>query len=66
MDPDTKLISIRHEAPNYEWFSFTGKLKHCCDANLDVLGLNNKVALIALKSIKTGDELTISYKYVRF
>lgn len=42
-------------------FSFTSKLKHSCDSNLYVVGLNNKVALIALKPIKPGDELTISH-----
>ncbi|XP_026318426.1 SET and MYND domain-containing protein 4-like [Hyposmocoma kahamanoa] len=46
---------------NIGWFSFTGKLKHSCDANLLVLGLNNKIALIAIRPIKKGDELTISY-----
>lgn len=63
VDPDTMIMG--NAAPNRGWFSFTGKLKHCCDANLQVLGLNNKVALIAIKSIKKGDELTISYRYVR-
>lgn len=64
MDPDTGILG--HTMPNFGWFSFSSKLKHCCDANLLVLGLNNRVALIAIKPIKNGDELTISYKYVRF
>lgn len=57
---DTGTIS-RDTMCNVGFFSFTGKLKHCCDANLLVLGLNKKIALIAAKPIKKGDELTISY-----
>lgn len=59
MDPDSGIVG--HAMPNYGWFSFTGKLKHCCDANLLVLGLNNQVSLIAIKPINKGDELTISF-----
>lgn len=57
---DTKTITT-NSTTNIGWFSFTGKLKHSCDPNLLVIGLNNKVALIAIKPIKKNDELTISY-----
>lgn len=57
---------LKYANPNFGWFSFTGKLKHCCDANLLVLGLNNQVSLLAIKPINKGDELTISYRYVTF
>lgn len=46
---------------NWGWFSFMGKLKHACDANLIQLGLKNDVALTALHDIKKGTELSISY-----
>lgn len=59
-DAMSDAITSVHER-NYSLYSFTGKLKHSCDPNLYVVGLNNKVALIALKPIKTGEELTISY-----
>lgn len=45
-------------------FSFTGKLKHACEPNLLVVGLRRKVALVALKTIPKGTELTISYVWV--
>ncbi|KAI5637804.1 SET domain-containing protein [Phthorimaea operculella] len=46
---------------NSGWFSFAGKLKHSCDANLLIIGLKNKIALVAIRPIKKGDELTISF-----
>lgn len=50
-----------HGYPNRGWFAFAGKLKHSCDANLLTIAVNKKVALIALKPIKKGQELTISH-----
>ncbi|KAJ2940398.1 hypothetical protein O0L34_g77 [Tuta absoluta] len=49
------------ELPNSGWFSFAGKLKHSCNANLLLMGLKNKIALVAIRPIKKGDELTISF-----
>lgn len=59
-ESDTGVVHLLNKT-NYGLFSFTSKLSHSCDPNLLVVGLNNKVALLALKSIKSGDELTISY-----
>ncbi|XP_052757185.1 uncharacterized protein LOC113510065 [Galleria mellonella] len=47
--------------PNFGWFSFANKLKHCCEPNLLVVGLNDKIGLVAVKPIKKGTELTICY-----
>lgn len=42
-------------------FSFTSKLRHSCEPNVLLVGLNHKMALIAWKPIKAGEELQISY-----
>ncbi|KAM3957666.1 uncharacterized protein ACR2FA_008378 [Aphomia sociella] len=47
--------------PNFGWYSFTSKLTHCCEPNLLAVGLNDKIALLALKPIKKGEELTICH-----
>ncbi|KAI8439828.1 hypothetical protein MSG28_013495 [Choristoneura fumiferana] len=41
-------------------FALTGKLNHSCDPNVVVIGLNNRVALVAVKPIKKMTEITIS------
>lgn len=51
-----------HEKPNVALFSFIGKLKNSCTPNVAAVYNNNKMSLIALESIKTGEELTISYQ----
>ncbi|XP_011561474.3 SET and MYND domain-containing protein 4 [Plutella xylostella] len=50
-----------HIVPNYGLFSFSGKLKNSCDPNLLAVGLDNKLALVAIKPIQPGTELTVSY-----
>ncbi|KAI5637818.1 hypothetical protein NE865_09473 [Phthorimaea operculella] len=54
-------ILTAHIQLNFGFFSFASKLKHDCNANLVVLGLNNNIALMAIRPVKTGDELTISF-----
>ncbi|KOB71230.1 Dihydrofolate reductase, partial [Operophtera brumata] len=39
----------------------SSKLKHSCEPNLLVVGLNDSVALVTLRTIAKGEELTISY-----
>ncbi|KAI8439834.1 hypothetical protein MSG28_013501 [Choristoneura fumiferana] len=46
---------------HFGWFAFTSKLKHACEPNVLVLGLDNRVALVALKPIKKNAELKISH-----
>lgn len=56
----TMDITLKPEA-NTGLFPFTCNLKHACEPNLLVLGIYNKVALVATKTITKGTELTISY-----
>lgn len=58
---DCETLQYNVLAPNHGYFTFASKLKHCCDANLQIIALNNKLALMALHPIKKGKELTISY-----
>lgn len=50
-----------YDEPNFGWFSFIGKLKHSCDANVLVVAINNNAGLVAQKAIKRGTELSVSY-----
>lgn len=47
---------------NYGYFSMIGKLNNSCTPNTIALYNNNKISLIALEPIKSGDELSISYQ----
>ncbi|KAI8439827.1 hypothetical protein MSG28_013494 [Choristoneura fumiferana] len=52
-----------HKLHNFGFFSFTGKLKNSCMPNVMTVGLNDKVALVALEPISRGTELTIAYTF---
>ncbi|KOB52277.1 Uncharacterized protein OBRU01_22980, partial [Operophtera brumata] len=58
---DEPLSMLSYDDNNYGWFSMSSKLKHSCEPNLMVLGLNDSVGLVALRTIKKGEELTISF-----
>ncbi|CAH2093207.1 unnamed protein product [Euphydryas editha] len=47
---------------NFGIFPLTGKLKKSCKPNLLVLNKNNELISIALRTIKSGEELTISFQ----
>lgn len=38
-------------------------INHNCDYNCDVIEIDDELALLAAKDIKSGDELTIDYGY---
>ncbi|XP_063386666.1 SET and MYND domain-containing protein 4-like [Cydia fagiglandana] len=69
--PATELVTSAEELTvgqivtdmpaHFGWFPFAGKLKHCCEANLLALGLDDRLALIAVRPIKKASELTVSY-----
>ncbi|XP_053611150.1 SET and MYND domain-containing protein 4-like [Plodia interpunctella] len=44
-------------------FPFIGKLKHCCVPNLQKVTINNTMALLSVKSIKAGTELTVTHVF---
>lgn len=49
------------DIPNWGWFSFLGKLKSSCYANVLIAGLNKTIALVSQQPIKRGTELTVTY-----
>ncbi|CAH2093205.1 unnamed protein product [Euphydryas editha] len=60
-DPTTNESYSLCNVLNFGIFPFTGKLKKSCKPNLLVLNKNNELILIALRTIKSGEELTISF-----
>ncbi|XP_073954982.1 SET and MYND domain-containing protein 4-like [Choristoneura fumiferana] len=57
----TQELWTLNKRGHFGWFSFVGKLKHSCDPNVIIFGLNNRVALVAVKPIKKMTEITVSY-----
>lgn len=49
-----------YDIPNFGWFSFVGKLKIACDANVLIVGLNKQIGLVAQQPIMRGMELIVS------
>lgn len=50
------------DKPNHGYFSLIGKLNNSCTPNTVALYNDNKISLIALQSIKSGEEITISFQ----
>lgn len=49
---------------HYGWFALASKVRHVCEPNVVVIGLDNRVALVAIEPIKKDTELKISHMYV--
>ncbi|XP_022822914.1 SET and MYND domain-containing protein 4-like [Spodoptera litura] len=56
-----KVTMQQHDYKNCGYFPLIGNLAHSCTPNTYVIGLRNSAALIALKPIKRGEQLTFSY-----
>lgn len=54
-------ITEQYETPNFGLFSFLGKLRSSCNGNVLVVGLNNKIGLVAQQPINRGSELIVCY-----
>lgn len=50
-----------HDWENFGLFPLVGKLRNSCRANTLTVGLNEKVALVAMEPIPRGTEITITY-----
>ncbi|XP_047992416.1 SET and MYND domain-containing protein 4-like isoform X2 [Leguminivora glycinivorella] len=50
-----------HDWENFGLFPLVGKLRNSCRANTLTVGLNDRVALVALEPISRGTEITITY-----
>ncbi|XP_050347749.1 uncharacterized protein LOC126771735 isoform X4 [Nymphalis io] len=56
----TDGLSYIHQVKNYSIYSFIGKLKTSCNPNSFLINNNSKMILLAIRTIKSGEELTIS------
>ncbi|CAH2093206.1 unnamed protein product [Euphydryas editha] len=61
-NPITVETYALNNVVNFGIFPFTGKLKKSCKPNLLVLNKNNELISIALRTIKSGEELTTSFQ----